>query len=284
MKSGTWRQASEGRFGEGGCTVDVDQDGRLDLVLQRGLPLGSLVWLRAPEWSIREIDQEVGMHDCLPADLFGRRGILMIQRYSQVRFYEHAGKGEGSWPYREIYSIYTASNQAALAVRDVDRDGRPDILCGNYWLRSPARFDLPWRLFAVNLWHETKESAAVRLAAAGEYLVAAQAHSSPARVAVFRRPSPPTRLWEQQTLEVAGGLHFPHGMLLARAADGSRITLLAENHGPQSRIFWITDPAQPHLGSAAAGHGVHTLLDGGEGKVLAAGPGAISTWTLYLRK
>ena len=38
-------------------------------------------------------------------------------------------------------------------------DGRPDIFCGNYWVRSPMRFDLPWHIFAVNLLHADPEDA-----------------------------------------------------------------------------------------------------------------------------
>ena len=33
-------------------------------------------------------------------------------------------------------------HQLEYELTDVDGDGLPDILCGNYWIRSPARFDL----------------------------------------------------------------------------------------------------------------------------------------------
>ena len=43
-----------------------------------------------------------------------------------------------AWPYREIYSIYTPSQQTGLSMRDIDGDGRIDILCGNYWIQKPG--------------------------------------------------------------------------------------------------------------------------------------------------
>ena len=50
------------------------------------------------------------------------------------------GRDGKPWPYREIYSIYTPSQQTGLSMRDIDGDGRIDILCGNYWIQSPERF------------------------------------------------------------------------------------------------------------------------------------------------
>ena len=82
------------------------------------------------------IDDEFDTHDCMEATLFGRKGVLVIQRYMQVRFYERADKSPGR--IREIYSIYTPSQQTGLSLRDIDGDGRVDIVCGNYWIQSPG--------------------------------------------------------------------------------------------------------------------------------------------------
>ena len=137
------------------------------------------------------IDSEIEMHDCIEADLFGRRGVLMIQRYMQVRFYERPAQPGETWKIREIYSIYTPSQQAGLALHDVDRDGHPDIYCGNYWIRSPSAFELPWRLFAIDTYSELPLSAMLRLAKSGEDLAVSQAHLEAGRVTWFEKP--PTR-------------------------------------------------------------------------------------------
>ena len=71
----------------------------------------------------------------------------------QLRFYEYPGKPYAPWPSTEWYSIYTAAKQGGLEMADLDGDGRPVLFCGNYWVRSTASFDLPWRIFAINLLH-----------------------------------------------------------------------------------------------------------------------------------
>lgn len=114
------RLLAPGRFEEGGCLVDLDRDGRPEFVTQEVSGLGKLVWRRPPDWQPKVIDTEIAMHDCMEATLFGRRGILMIQRYMQVRFYELPQHDGEPWPSREIYSIYTPSQQAGLALHDVN--------------------------------------------------------------------------------------------------------------------------------------------------------------------
>ncbi|MGH9630828.1 MAG: hypothetical protein ACRD7E_21145, partial [Bryobacteraceae bacterium] len=130
------RKLAEGYFSEGGCLVDVDQDGMEDLILQEGPGLGRLVWRKAPEWEPVVIDTGVKMHDCIAATLFGRQGFLMIHRHMQVRFYEPDKAGK-HWARREIYSFYTPSQQAGLLLSDINKDGLNDIVAGNYWIRSP---------------------------------------------------------------------------------------------------------------------------------------------------
>ncbi|MBY0503103.1 MAG: VCBS repeat-containing protein [Bryobacteraceae bacterium] len=203
---------------EGGCLLERD----VVATTSAGLAI-----FRAPRYRAEIIDAGAVAWDCLPATLLGHRGILIVHRGMQVRFYE---RKRGRWSYQEIYSFYTASEQAGLLLRDIDHDGRPDLICGNYWIQSPARLDLPWRLFAINTLNEQPLSASARLAWAAGKLVWAESREANARLFRFTPPADPKLLWRAEAL--ASGLAFPQGLAL----DGEEV-VVGENHGPASRLW-----------------------------------------------
>jgi len=235
--------------GEGGC---LDSDGR-GLFLQEG---DKLVYRGAPDWrKARIVDHGIDMHNCAVVTLLGERGVLLTQRGMQVRFYRFPDFAE-----REVYSFYSASYQAGLALFDVDGDGRRDIFCGNYWIRSPENWKLPWHDFAIELYNQEHDSAKMTEVVEDDgTLTVAQGHLAEGRVAHFRPPSDVKQLWTEENVVI---LHYPHA-----AAPG----LVAENNGPHSRVF---------VNGRLAGEtdGVHTAFRTRFGYVL------VGAESVFLRK
>lgn len=224
VNQGPAQRLASGSFGPAGCLYDGG------IVLQSG---EDLVFLAAPRFDRpRRIDSGVDAADCQAARLLGHNGVLVTHRGLQVRHYTPPEDSATRWPYREIYSFYTASYQAGLIVSDVDGDGRPDLFCGNYWIRSPEAYELPWRLFAINTWNEEPLSARVRLALMGRSLVVAQGAMRQARLAVFDRPADPTQLWKEHRLESEPPPRQPQAL-----AAGPDFFVLGESAGPDPRLM-----------------------------------------------
>jgi hypothetical protein len=304
LPEGRARRLVESRagFGPGGCVADVNRDGRPDLVLLErpagGNGLGRLVWLEAPSWRNHLIDSGADFRDCLPATLDGRRGLLVIHRYAQLRFYLAPEAPGGPWPYRELYSIYTPSRQGGLLLADIDGDGREDIVAGNYWLRSPERFDLSWRLFAINLWMETPDSSMSLMAwarileEASPQLVICQTDTEEARLAWFSQPAPPTELWPEHRLE--GDLRLRRPGALAAGdldGDGRDEIVVGERAGAGSRliVFWNRGGGAFRPETLAQTGGLAGLwlvdLDGdGDRDILAVGAANAGWWRNQRRK
>jgi hypothetical protein len=230
------------RFGAAGCDGDLDADGVADLVLH-ALP-DRLVWLKGPGFRVMStVDTGANFSDCLVTSLLGRRGILVTHRGMQVRFYEMESRSDGRWPYREIYSFYTASHQAGLVIHDVDKDGRPDLIAGNYWIRSPESFELPWRLFAINTYNDSPQAAHLRMAVLSRPqqtlgLLVSQAQLNPAKLALFTPPPDPRQLWIEERMDSGIALNRPAGLASADIdGDGIGDFVLAERGGTKPRVW-----------------------------------------------
>jgi len=222
--------------------VDVDGDGRVDIVVNESGPEAALVWFRAPArgdlWVRHVIDTGVDAPDILPVTFFGRRGILLIHKRIQVRFYEIPKDPAARWPSQDVYSFYSPSHQGGLRLADIDGDGRPDILAGNYWIRAPESFELPWRLFAIEPWNQTLQSAMLRmvyapLVSATPELLIAQREMQPARLARLEKPADPRQLWTEYPIEGLPDLAQPNSLDVADFdGDGRPDILVAEKAGP----------------------------------------------------
>lgn len=215
-------------------------------------------------WGDEVIDVNTQVIDAQEAVLFGRTGLLVVHRGMQLRFYERPEAPAKRWPYREIYSFYTASEQGGLVLHDVDGDGRIDILCGNYWVQSPPEFDLPWRLYAINLFNDDPLAASARLAWHQGRLLWLESKRPQARAFWFTPPTDPKQLWDAAPVLLDRPLNYPRALLIS----GDQV-LVGEQNGAPSRCLNL-GVGQPRL----AGQPLHTLLDT-PGGIVGIGPTSI---------
>jgi hypothetical protein len=246
LTGGKPRSIITGRYGRGGCEFDGGLF--LNESAKPGEPLETAVFVTLDSGRAQLVDTHADFRDCLEAELFGRRGVLVTHRQMQLRFYERPGSPGERWPYREIYSIYTASAQSGLALMDVDRDGWTDIIHGNYWVQSPSAFERSWRIFAFNNWWDQPRSAMLRIAISGGEVIAAESEASPARIARFTKPDDPKQFWREAFIEVPGGVKRPGAL----AVHGGAV-LAGEDRGAGSRL-WTIQAGQASVLETSSGY------------------------------
>jgi hypothetical protein len=255
--------------GPGGCS-----DGHSLFVMEHPGP-SRFVRLSPPDWKPEVIEQETEFSDCLPANLYGRRGVLITHFFSQVRLYEEPETPGAPWTYTEIYSIYTASKQGGLILDDVDGDGLPDLYVGNYWARNPGQRGVAWRLHAINAYHDTSIAALARLALLGKSLAWAESEASSARLSIFSQPADYRQLWPEQKL--LPPLDHPRG--LAAAEGGNALVAGDRTH----IVVWRKTDGEWQPQTLAGGFETLRLFVFGT-NVLAVTPQGVRTISLQRRK
>jgi hypothetical protein len=137
--------ARSGSFGTDVEVVDVDDDGRPDVV---ALMSDRLSWFRqssSGEWHERPIAR-ARFHDVEVGDLDGD-GIVDLVARNQSAFggdgshvYLFYGSRDGEWKQRAI----EGPAGEGIKLVDIDADGRPDIVLNAWWYRNPGAHDASW--------------------------------------------------------------------------------------------------------------------------------------------
>lgn len=119
----------------GGCVLDVNRDGRLDMV-------AGGAWYEQPEvatsgvWPRHVFDADLAsVHDILAADLDGdgREEVVTMSDQNDLRFYRIPKDApRDSWPHQRIGEPV----HAGLAAGDIDRDGDTDLVRSEIWFEN----------------------------------------------------------------------------------------------------------------------------------------------------
>jgi hypothetical protein len=266
LQAGKLRKVSSESYGEGLCLLGSQ------VVVQQGLQRGPLLKIELASGHREVIDADTEMKDCRATPLLGRPGLLMLERGMQLRHYRYEAR---KWPYREVYSFYTASWQGGLQQGDVNGDGRPDLFAGNYWMESPRSYELPWQLFAINVWNEKPQSARAALLWRKGTLLWSEGSASPARLARFRPPANPRAMWDHAPVQSPSPLHFPRALCTCGGYE-----FVAEYNGAASRVLMI-EGLQATV--VAESDGIHTLLCD-KGMLIGVGEKKLWRWRIRAQR
>ncbi len=115
-----------GAWGKG--FLDVDGDGRLDVLAAGGELDGTVQWYRAPDWSLFLIGNQGGGDDLATHDMNGDGVKDVVVNRNPIGWYENP-RGRGGDPTQAwtLHVIEASARSHDLLVHDFDDDQRPDV-------------------------------------------------------------------------------------------------------------------------------------------------------------
>jgi hypothetical protein len=142
------------RYYNGGCRLDVNGDGRDEIVLSRGKTRSGrdpeLLWIEEAAndhlWAIHVIESigtgPIAPHDIEPFQATlprGQtvRGVVAVIDRQRLVWYEIPSDPREPWKHHPIADLPRRA-QSGIAVGDMAGHGRPYVACGMYWAECPA--------------------------------------------------------------------------------------------------------------------------------------------------
>lgn len=220
--------------------ADINGDGALDIVIS-----GTLAWFENPRgrggdprdtWRRHDIDF-TSFHDLVIADVNGDRKPDVLTRASmqQPTVLYLQGATPDEWT---KVVMANASEGLGLAVADIDRDGRADIVGNGYWLRQPANpASTNWQRFEFGAWPRGASVAVVDMNGDGRVdIVLAASEVGEGDLAWYEAPADPINgTW---TKHVIGRVTDVHRFFIRDVnRDGRPDAVFAEMHqSPLKRV------------------------------------------------
>lgn len=228
------------RYSNGGCAIDLDDDGVDEIVVARGPEPGTEP--ESPSLELLWFDEVAGVdtweahllaaisvnnawqapHDIVPfrtsiGDCI--TGVALILGREELLWYEVPGSVGDEWIRHEIGQI-PAPKQSGLCVGDVAGNSRPDIVCGMFWAECPEDPRTEgWTIhrygtFDDNDWGGMAKTTVTDMNGDGRAeIIATEAEIPDGRLAIFQRTAEhPDDMWNCHVL--ADSLYAPHSLII----------------------------------------------------------------------
>jgi hypothetical protein len=236
------------RFSNGSAVVDLNNDGNQELIAGRYLRENhtehEILWYERPASGDRWVPHHIGAtpgpklempHDLLwysnPAAKL--EGVVLTIGRAQLYLFEKPGDPKQPWKRHDLGRLPDPP-QSGMRIVDMNRDGRPDIVTGMFWLECPPDPRAAgWTPHRYGEWDRQKKPwGGMNKHAIGDFdgdgeleMVVNESENEDSRVAVFKRNSKnPGGLWEATLLDT--GLYCPHTLEAADLNEDGRLDFL----------------------------------------------------------